>query len=285
MTVGVNVEHPAVLDTALADLSAASTFSTRSPARSVGGRRRQEPRERAALARAEARRHGLRRAMKPLDNILGNAPAACRPLGGALGWRTAASSPAAGVTPFADGGVVRSPTFFPAGGGLGVWARRAARRCCRSPADATAASASLSGGAARRRRSSSTSTRPTPRASASPRRRSPRCSPAPSAAAAEDFDMPALVAFHEVRFPTDDRLRLGRRPGAADRGGDARLRQRGAQQPLGGFAPALQCRLRHPLDRRSPCGDRLLRGAARAALRLPLARPNGLQLGARQGPP
>ena len=26
----------------------------------------------------------------------------------------------AGVTPFADGGVVRSPTFFPTGGGLGV---------------------------------------------------------------------------------------------------------------------------------------------------------------------
>jgi len=46
--------------------------------------------------------------LKPLENMLGNA------LNGAIGGL------AGSVTPFADGGVVRSPSFFPMGGDMGL---------------------------------------------------------------------------------------------------------------------------------------------------------------------
>lgn len=46
--------------------------------------------------------------LKPLENMLGNA------LNGAIGGL------AGSVTPFADGGVVRSPGFFPMGGDMGL---------------------------------------------------------------------------------------------------------------------------------------------------------------------
>ncbi len=80
------------------------------------------------------------------------------------------------------------------------------------------------------------------------------------------------MAFHEVRFPTADLARRQRRPRAAHRYRRARLRPRGAQQPLGRLAPQLQCRLRHQAARRPARRHRLLRGAARAPARLPLAR-------------
>ena len=51
-------------------------------------------------------------------------------------------------------------------------------------------------------------------------------------------------------FPDRHRLWRQRRAGAQDRNRRARLRPRGAQQPLGGFAPALQCRLWRQIARR-----------------------------------
>lgn len=50
----------------------------------------------------------LRAGLKPLENLLAQGASG---LVGAL---------AGGVTPFAKGGVVASPTFFPAGGGIGL---------------------------------------------------------------------------------------------------------------------------------------------------------------------
>ena len=47
---------------------------------------------------------GLAAGLKPLENLLGNA------IGGMMG----------SVVPFADGGVVRSPSFFPMGGDMGL---------------------------------------------------------------------------------------------------------------------------------------------------------------------
>lgn len=47
--------------------------------------------------------------LKPLENALGNA------IGGMLGGGMGGS-----VVPFADGGVVRSPSFFPMGGDMGL---------------------------------------------------------------------------------------------------------------------------------------------------------------------
>ena len=69
------------------------------------------------------------------------------------------------------------------------------------------------------------------------------------------------------------RAQKRRRAGAAHRCRRARLRARGAQRALGAFAPALRRRLRRQDVRRAVAGGRVLRGAARAALRLSLARP------------
>ena len=88
------------------------------------------------------------------------------------------------------------------------------------------------------------------------RRRSPPCSPAPSARGAAGTLMPThdLSRGPLSRPPS----RCGaRRAGAAHRDRRARLRPRGAQQPLGRFAPPLQRRLRRqvarrPARRRSP---------------------------------
>lgn len=53
----------------------------------------------------------LKAAIKPLGDLVG----------GAIGGLFSATNPAlAGITPFAKGGVVASPSYFPLGGGLGV---------------------------------------------------------------------------------------------------------------------------------------------------------------------
>src|SRR5581483_4205335 len=59
----------------------------------------------------------------------------------------------------------------------------------------------------------------------------------------------------------------------AHRRGDARIRCRGAQRALGAFAPALRCGLRRQDVRGAVTGRGILRGAARAAAWIPLARP------------
>ena len=79
--------------------------------------------------------------------------------------------------------------------------------------------------------------------------------------------------FHEVRFPLDMSPRQPRRAGAADRYRHARLRPRAAQRRWAAFAPPLRCRARRAARSSAARRHRLLRGAARPALRLPLARP------------
>ena len=124
MTVGVNVDTRA-LDTALADLEKrAKSFGatlTGSLGQAIVGGKNLEGVLRSLGERLADM--ALSAAMKPLDNLLGNAAGSLAnllggALGGALGF--ARGGVPAGVTPFADGGVVRSPTFFPTGGGLGV---------------------------------------------------------------------------------------------------------------------------------------------------------------------
>lgn len=57
--------------------------------------------------------------LKPLENLLGNAVGGLtNAFGSALGF--AKGGVPGSVTPFADGGVVRRPTFFPTGGELGL---------------------------------------------------------------------------------------------------------------------------------------------------------------------
>lgn len=56
----------------------------------------------------------LQAGLKPLEGLIGNAVSG---LTGAVG---SAFGLAGDVTPFAEGGVVRTPTFFPAGAGLGL---------------------------------------------------------------------------------------------------------------------------------------------------------------------
>lgn len=57
--------------------------------------------------------------LKPLENLLGNAVTNLTgALGSALGF--ARGGVPGAVTPFAEGGVVRRPTFFPAGAGPGL---------------------------------------------------------------------------------------------------------------------------------------------------------------------
>ena len=84
--------------------------------------------------------------------------------------------------------------------------------------------------------------------------------------------------FHEVRFPAA--LSVGSSGGPERRTEivDAEQRLRGAQLALGAFAAALRRRARGALARRSRGGDRVLRGAARAALRVPLEGLDRLQV-------
>ena len=84
--------------------------------------------------------------------------------------------------------------------------------------------------------------------------------------------------FHEVRFPGRAVGRLERRAGAAHRDRHAEQRLRGAQHALGAFAAALRRRARGALARRPGGGHRVLRGAARAALRLSLEGLDRLQV-------
>src|SRR4051794_23458103 len=75
--------------------------------------------------------------------------------------------------------------------------------------------------------------------------------------------------------------RLAEEPGwsaATDGGGGDRLRTRGAQCALGPRPPALRRGLWREVVGRPAGGDRLLRGAAGKAHRLPLARPAGRPL-------
>ena len=80
------------------------------------------------------------------------------------------------------------------------------------------------------------------------------------------------MAFHEVRFPAGD---LARRHGGPERRTEIVVLGSGAEERNSRWADSqaqLQRGLRRQARRRSPRGDRLLRGAARAALRLSLAR-------------
>ena len=82
-----------------------------------------------------------------------------------------------------------------------------------------------------------------------------------------------MTAFHEVLFPLDIALKSAggpeRRTEIVALGSGAR----GAQRALGAFAPALRRRLWRQDLRGAVAGGGVLRGAARAALRLSLARP------------
>ncbi len=84
--------------------------------------------------------------------------------------------------------------------------------------------------------------------------------------------------FHEVRFPARAVGRVERRAGAAHRDRHAEQRLRGAQLALGAFAAALRRRARGAVAGRPGRAHRLLRGAARAALRVPLEGLDGLQV-------
>ena len=81
-----------------------------------------------------------------------------------------------------------------------------------------------------------------------------------------------MTSFHEVLFPLDIALKSAGGP-AAHRCCDARLRRRGAQRTLGTFTPALRRGLRREDFRRIVAGCCVFRGAARAPLRVSLARP------------
>ncbi|AYM61770.1 phage tail tape measure protein [Agrobacterium fabrum] len=58
--------------------------------------------------------------LKPLENMIGNAVGGLLNGGGSLFAFAEGGVPARAITPFAEGGVVSSPAFFPMGGGLGL---------------------------------------------------------------------------------------------------------------------------------------------------------------------
>ncbi|MBG0510190.1 phage tail tape measure protein [Agrobacterium sp. MOPV5] len=58
--------------------------------------------------------------LKPLEGMIGNAVSGLLNGGGSLFAFADGGVPGRGITPFADGGVVSSPAFFPMGGGLGL---------------------------------------------------------------------------------------------------------------------------------------------------------------------
>lgn len=58
--------------------------------------------------------------LKPLETMIGNAVGGLVNGAGSLFAFADGGVPGRGITPFADGGVVSSPTFFPMSGGLGL---------------------------------------------------------------------------------------------------------------------------------------------------------------------
>jgi phage-related minor tail protein len=120
VTVGIDVDTSA-FDRALTDLEkrsqslgAALTSSLRSAA--LQGKDLESVLQTVALRISAI---ALSAGLKPLEDLLGNAVAGLTgALGSAFGF---AKGGVPGVaTPFAEGGVVRSPTFFPTGAGPGL---------------------------------------------------------------------------------------------------------------------------------------------------------------------
>lgn len=120
MTVGINLDTSA-FDTAMGQLESES----KSLGTALTGSLRQaavQGRDLEGVLKSLALRISaiaLSAGLKPLETMLGNAASGLAgSLGSALGF--AKGGVPGAVTPFADGGVVRTPTFFPTGGGLGL---------------------------------------------------------------------------------------------------------------------------------------------------------------------
>ena len=180
------------------------------------------------------------------------------------------------IKPFASGGVIGTPTYFPLrSGGAGS--------CRRGRAGSDPAAGARAGRPARRCR-----VRRRAGAQHHGEYRDARCGIVPplgSLCHRPDRARGGARAARNVRHAcqpfTKSCFRSTSRCGSA--GGPERrteivalgVRARGAQRALGAFAAALRCRLRHQDIRGAVAGDRVLRGAARHAARLSLARPAG----------
>ena len=82
-----------------------------------------------------------------------------------------------------------------------------------------------------------------------------------------------MTAFHEILFPLDIALKSAGGPERRTEIVALGSGPRGAQCALGAFAPALRRGLRRQDAGGAVAGDCVLRGTARPALWLPLARP------------